>query len=57
MDEQDMTIGNLLFYFTKTLLLLFVITWAILVSKVYDITLPLRSDILVPPSIPLEHAC
>ena len=42
---------------SKTLLLLFVITWAILVSKVYDITFPLRSDVLVLPSIPIEHTC
>src|SRR6266403_3433612 len=43
--------------FVKPLLKLFVIARALLVSKVYYITLPLRSDVLVPPSIPREPGC
>ncbi len=40
--------------FVKPLLKLFVIARAALISKVYYITFPLRSDALVPPSIPRE---
>src|SRR6266404_1035616 len=40
--------------FLSPLLKLFVIARAVLVSKVYYITFPLRSDVLVPPSIPRE---
>ena len=54
MSNQDSSIRNPL---CKTLLMLFVIAWAVLVSKVYDITFPLRSDVLVLPSIPLKCAC
>src|SRR6266403_2799683 len=48
-----MTVRSVIF-FVKPLLKLFVIACAALVSKVYYITSPLRSDVLVPPSIPRE---
>ncbi len=35
-NKQDKTISNPPSFVTKTLLLLFIITWAILISKVYD---------------------